>query len=103
MKSGSSVAYSCDAGYTTSDQLERTCNGSKFIPSFEEQPLVCYKDCTSVTHNFDKGLVNLPLHHGEKAEVTCDNGFILENGSNVYCKNGLVDLSKVAESRDFIL
>ena len=51
--------------------------------------------CTSVGHDFDRGTVQLPLVHGEKAGITCDTGYILKNGSNVECRDGIVDLSYV--------
>merc|ERR1719427_2476184 len=95
VKPGSSIVYSCDAGYTTSNAVERTCEGSTITPSFEEEALVCHADCTSVSHNFDKGTVQLPLVHGEKAVITCDTGYVLSNISSIYCQDGLVDLSNV--------
>merc|ERR1719427_1008343 len=95
VKSNSSIVYSCDAGYTTSNVAERTCNGSTITPSFEEEPLVCHADCTTVSHNFDRGTVQLPLVHGEKAVITCDTGYVLSNVSSIYCQDGLVDLSNV--------
>ena len=94
VKSNSSIVYSCDAGYTTSNAVERTCKGSTITPSFEEKPLVCHADCTTVSHNFDRGTVKLPLVHGEKAVITCDSVYFLNNNvPNVYCQDGLVDLS----------
>ena len=94
VKSGSRVSYSCDAGYTTSAQIERTCNGSKLTPSFEEEPLACYKDCTSVDNENFKGTLNLPLSHGEAAVVTCDAGYF-KRKSSVTCADGDVNLDDV--------
>ena len=95
VKSNNSINYSCDAGYTTSDVVERTCRGSEIAPSFEEEPLVCHADCTSVDRNFDRGTVQLPLVHGEKAVITCDPGYMPVNTQNVYCRDGFVDLTDV--------
>ena len=91
VRSNTSITYSCDAGYTTSDVVERTCRGSEITPSFEEEPLVCHADCTSVDQNFDRGTVQLPLVHGEKAVITCDPGYVTY-AKDIFCRDGLVDL-----------